>query len=249
VSKLPSGDNLSLTFPQGSSKSPSRHLTISDWHPSERPREKILGRGAESLSDAELIALIIRSGISGMTALELSHSLMTQFGGLHRLTSRNVREISRVRGMGPAKSAGLLAAFEIGRRAVSIKQAERTTVNSPIDVGRIFGPRMRHLKHEVFIVLLLDSANHLLRDVTVSTGILNSSLVHPREVFNPAILEPAAGVILLHNHPSGNPEPSGEDLKITRQLVEAGKILGIPVHDHVIIAGPEATSFAERGVI
>jgi DNA repair protein RadC len=206
-------------------------------------------RGVEALSDAELISLIIRSGSPGATALDLALSLVNQFGGLQRLTSRNIREISGLRGMGAAKSAGLLAAFEIGRRAVSTKGGIRTTINSPRDVGRLFGPRLRHLKHEIFMVLLLDSANHLLRDVTVSTGILNSSLVHPREVFQPAILEPAAGVILLHNHPSGNPEPSGEDLRITRQLDEAGKILGIPVHDHVIIAADESTSFAERGLL
>jgi len=234
--------------PRESKHTPPR-LKISEWHPAERPRAKVLDRGVETLSDGELIALIIRSGIPGTTALDLAFSLMDQFGGLQRLTRRNVREISRVRGMGPAKSAGLLAAFEIGRRAASTNEGDRCTINSPADVGRFYGPRLRHLNHEIFIVLLLDSANHLLRDVTVSTGILNSSLVHPREVFHPAILEPAAGVILVHNHPSGNPEPSGEDLRITRQLADAGKILGIPVHDHVIIAGREATSFAERGLL
>jgi len=209
----------------------------------------MLDKGVEGLSDGELIALVIRSGIHGSTALDLAFSLMDTFGGLSRLTSRNIREISRVRGMGPTKSSALLAAFEIGRRAAASRRALRVTINSPADVERLYGPRLRHLRHEVFIVLLLDSANHLLRDVTVSSGILNSSLVHPREVFHPAILEPAAGIILLHNHPSGNPEPSGEDLRITRQLAEAGKILGIPVHDHVIIADREATSFAGRGLI
>jgi len=208
-----------------------------------------MDRGVEGLSDAELLALIIRSGVPGSTIHDLALSLIDQFGGLRRLATRNIREISRVRGMGPAKSAGLLAAFEIGRRAAAGGRTTRQTINAPGDVERLYGPRLRHLKHEVFLVLLLDSANHLLRDVTVSSGILNSSLVHPREVFHPAILEPAAGVILLHNHPSGNPEPSGEDLRITRQLAEAGRILGIPVHDHVIIADSVATSFAERGLI
>lgn len=151
--------------------------------------------------------------------------------------------------MGPAKSVGLAAAFELGRRVAAGIAPGKVPVSSPRDVARYFGPSLSHLKQEVFKVLLLDSANRLLRDVTVSTGILNSSLVHPREVFQPAILEPAAGVILLHNHPSGNPEPSGEDIRITRQLADAGRILGIPVHDHVIIAGTGSTSFAERGLL
>jgi DNA repair protein RadC len=179
----------------------------------------------------------------------MSRSLIAEFDGLPRLASRNARELRRIRGMGPAKSIAVVAAFELGRRAASVSAPDRAPVSSPRDVARQFGPILRHLKQEVFKVLLLDSANHLLRDVTISTGILNSSLVHPREVFQPAILEPAAGIILLHNHPSGNPEPSGEDIRITRQLADAGKILGIPVHDHVIIADHRSTSFAERGLL
>jgi DNA repair protein RadC len=224
-------------------------MRISEWHPSERPREKVLARGVEELSDAELLALVIRNGARGATAVDLARALLEDFGGLPRLASRNVREIVHTRGMGLAKSVGVAAAFELGRRAAAGHGAGRSAVTSPGDVVRLYGPGLRHLKHEVFRVILLDSANHLLRDVTVSTGILNSSLVHPREVFQPAILEPAAGVILLHNHPSGNPEPSGEDIRITRQLADAGRILGIPVHDHVIIAGHESTSFAEKGLL
>ena len=184
-----------------------------------------------------------------MTAIDLARSLLDEFGGLSRLASRNVREIGRIRGLGPAKSVGIVAAFELGRRAAAGSAIAKTSVSSPRDVARLYGPALRHLKQEVFKVILLDSANHLLRDVTISTGILNSSLVHPREVFQPAILEPAAGIILLHNHPSGNPDPSAEDIRITRQLAEAGKILGIPVHDHIIIADQDSTSFAERGLL
>jgi DNA repair protein RadC len=201
------------------------------------------------LSDSELLALVVRHGTAGASAMDLSRTLISEFDGLPRLASRNVLELRRVRGMGPAKSVAVAAAFELGRRAASGAAPGKTPVSSPRDVARHFGPVMRHLKQEVFKVLLLDSANHLLRDVTISTGILNSSLVHPREVFQPAILEPAAGIILLHNHPSGNPEPSGEDIRITRQLAEAGRILGIPVHDHVIIADQQSTSFAERGLL
>ena len=228
---------------------PSARLRISEWHPSERPREKVLARGAGELSDTELLALVIRHGTRGVTAVDLARSLIDEFGGLPRLASRNVREIGRIRGMGLTKSVGILAAFELGRRAAAGSGIAKTSISSPRDVVRVYGPALRHLKQEVFKVILLDSANHVLRDVTISTGILNSSLVHPREVFQPAILEPAAGIILLHNHPSGNPDPSGEDIRITRQLAEAGKILGIPVHDHIIIADHESTSFAERGLL
>jgi DNA repair protein RadC len=224
-------------------------LRISDWHPSERPREKMLGRGLTSLSDAELTALVIRNGTMSATALDLARSLLTEFGSLSKLASRKVAELTGFRGIGVAKAVSIVAAFEMGRRAASDRGDRVPTINAPSDVVRLYMPALRDLKQEVFIVLLLDSANHLMRDVTITTGILNSSLVHPREVFQPAILEPAAGVILLHNHPSGNPEPSAEDVKVTRQLVESGKILGIPVHDHIIVAAHESSSFAEKGLL
>ncbi len=209
----------------------------------------MLDRGVAELSDTELLAIVLRHGVKGSNAVDLSRTLIDEFGGLARLASRNVREIGRIRGMGLAKSVAVLAAFELGRRAAAASGGGKTSISSPRDVVRVYGPALRHLKQELFKVILLDSANHFLRDVTISTGILNSSLVHPREVFQPAILEPAAGIILLHNHPSGNPDPSGEDIRITRQLSEAGRILGIPVHDHIIIADHESTSFAERGLL
>ena len=151
--------------------------------------------------------------------------------------------------MGPAKSIALAAAFELGRRIAAAPRSERVRISSPDVVAALFQPMLRDRTQEVFMVLLLDSANNLLRDVTVTTGLLNSSLVHPREVFRPAILEPAASIILLHNHPSGNPEPSAEDVAVTRQLSEAGKLFGIPVHDHVIVTPGGYTSFAERGLL
>lgn len=221
---------------------------ISEWHRADRPREKVIAGGAARLTDSELLALVIRHGARGATAVDLSREILRKFGDLRRLSSRNVRELRGIRGMGPAKSVGIVAAFELGRRAAAASDP-KVPIRGPADIVDRFGPALRHLQQEVFTVVLLDSANHLLREVTVSTGILNSSLVHPREVFQPAILEPAAAVILLHNHPSGNPEPSAEDLRVTRQLAEAGRILGIPVHDHIIIAGHESSSFAERGLL
>lgn len=225
------------------------HSKITDWPIGERPREKLMRRGADSLSDAELLAILIRTGVGRATAVDLAKTLLSEFRSLERLASRSYRDLRRFRGLGDAKSVGLIAAFELGRRASSRKDTGRTRICSPEDVVKQYQPLLKDLQQEVFKVLLLDSANHLLADETISVGILNGSLVHPREVFRRAILEPAASIILLHNHPSGNPEPSSEDIQVTRQLCEAGRIMGIPVHDHIIIALHSHSSFAERGLL
>ena len=227
----------------------SYHLKITDWPKDERPREKLMRRGPEVLSEAELLALLIGTGTKRITAVDLAKTVLKEYGSLGHLATRGYHDLLRFRGLGEAKSVLLIAAFELGRRSGSSKAAGRMQVRSPEDIVRYFQPLMRDMQKEVFKVILLDSANHLLRDVTVSEGILNSSLVHPREVFRPAILEPAASVILLHNHPSGNPEPSSEDIQITRQISESGRFLGIPVHDHIIITASGFTSFAERGLL
>ncbi len=225
------------------------HSAIPDWPKGDRPREKLLRAGESALTDAELLAILIRTGSRRVTAVDLATTLLREFGSLHHLATRTARDLRRYRGLGEAKSLALVAAFELGRRAAARERTEKVQVSSPEVVATLFQPLLRDLRQEVFMVLLLDSANHLLRDVTITTGILNSSLVHPREVFRPAILEPAASVILLHNHPSGNAEPSSEDIAITRQLVEAGRIFGIPVHDHVILTAHSYTSLAERGMM
>jgi DNA repair protein RadC len=222
---------------------------ISEWPAAERPREKLMLLGAQSLSDAELLAILIQTGAPKATALDLAKALLSEFRSLGRLSSRSFRELRRFKGLGNAKSIGLIAAFELGRRISSHGVPRRVKVRAPEDIVRHYQPLLRDLQQEVFKVLLLDSANHLLGDETISVGILNGSLVHPREVFRRAILEPAAGIILLHNHPSGNPEPSSEDIQVTRQLTEAGKIMGIPVHDHIILAVHTYSSFAERGLL
>lgn len=227
----------------------SYHARIKDWPVEERPREKLMRKGSDSLSDAELLAILLRTGAGNVTAVDLAQRLLMDFGPLEQLTSRSLQELRRYHGLGEVKAISLLAAFELGRRASSRGAGARALISSPEDVAGIFQPLLRDLHHEIFKILLLDSANHLLRDVRISEGILNSSLVHPREVFRPAILEPAASIILLHNHPSGNPEPSSEDLQITKQLTEASKIIGIPIHDHIIITPTSFTSFAERGLL
>ena len=152
-------------------------------------------------------------------------------------------------GVGKAKAAQLIAAFEIGRRVESAQEERRIQVRSPEDVAAVYGPLMRDLRREIFKVVLLNTANVIVSDYTISEGGLAASIVEPRAVFQRAILEDAAAIICLHNHPSGNPEPSREDIRVTRQLVEGGKILGIPVHDHLIIAGRSYTSLAERGLL
>lgn len=228
---------------------PPVHARITDWPPEERPREKLMRRGAAGLSDAELLAIIIRSGAGRTTAVEAARRLLVSLGALTHLATRSFQELRIARGIGPAKAVAIVAAFELGRRAAAERRGERLRISSPEDVVRAYQPLQRDLRQEQFTVLLLDSANRLLRDVTVTSGTLNSSLVHPREVFRPAIAEPAAGIILLHNHPSGNPEPSTEDLHVTRQLVEASRIIGIPIHDHIILAGEAYASFAERGLL
>lgn len=225
------------------------HSKIPDWPKEERPREKLMQHGAAALSEAELLAIMIRTGAGAITAVDLAKTLLKEFRSLNGLASRSFQELRRYKGLGDVKSITLVAAFELGRRAAVAGGVEKFLITSPEDVAKRFQSTHRDLHYEVFKILLLDSANHFLRDVTITKGILNSSLIHPREVFREAIMEPAASVILLHNHPSGNAEPSSEDIQITRQIVEAGKIIGIPVHDHIIIAGDKFTSFAERGLI
>ncbi len=229
-------------------------VPIHQWHVADRPREKLKAHGAAMLSDAELIALLFGTGTTTrdgpISAVELGQALLRAFDSLGGLSRRERGELTVVRGVGPAKASMLLAAFEIGRRVESQRgQAKRVQVTAPEDVARVYGPLLRDLKREVFKVVHLNTANVITGDYTISAGGLAASIVEPRAVFRKAIIENAAAVICLHNHPSGNPEPSREDVAITRQLVEAGRMMGIPVHDHLIIAGAAYTSLAERGVM
>ena len=226
---------------------------IHEWHEADRPREKLVQHGPDVLSDAELIAIIIGSGTrtkdGPVSAVQLGKALGRAYGSLHHLSRRPLKELTRTAGIGRAKAAKLAAAFEIGRRIESQQAGARIQVRSPEDVAAVYGPLMRDLKKEIFKVVLLNTANVVMGDCTVSEGGLAASIVEPRAVFQQAILDNAASIICLHNHPSGNLEPSRNDLRITRQLVEAGQLMGIPVHDHLIIAGSSYTSLAERGVM
>ena len=229
-------------------------VPIREWAESERPREKLITRGSAVLTDAELIALIFGNGTrtreGSLSAVQLAQALLRAYKNLSGLASRERQELERVVGIGPAKAVKLLAAFEIGRRIEAQRgEVTRVQITGPSKIHTMYGPRLRDLKREVFIVVYLNMANVIIGDHTISEGGLASSIVEPRAVFQRAILENAAAVICIHNHPSGNPEPSRSDIAVTRQIVEAGKVMGIPLHDHIIIAGDEYTSLAERGLV
>lgn len=216
----------------------------------DRPRERLWLHGTGALSTTELLAILVGTGRAGRDAATVARGLLDGMGGsLRRLAARPEAELLRVPGIGPAKAARLLAAFELAHRLAREVRPATARIRGPEDAVREVGSRLRDLTVEEFHVLALDTQSRVLRDVTVSRGLLDSSLVHPREVFRTAIAEAAAGVILVHNHPSGDPTPSAEDRAVTRQLVAAGQLLDLPVYDHVIVAGDRFTSFATSGLL
>ena len=222
---------------------------IKDWPAAERPREKLIARGAEHLTDAELLALIIRSGAAAgrMSAVDLARELLGHFGSLRRLAAATISELCQQPGIGPAKAAEIQALFQIARRFADQRLQPGHTYRSSADAFLHFHERLCDYRREVFLALLLDSKNRLIREVRISEGSLNASIVHPREVFAPALKESAAAVLFVHNHPSGDPTPSREDLEITSRLKGAGDLLGIRVLDHIIIGNGAYMSLADRG--
>lgn len=221
-----------------------RDLPRDEW-----PREKLFRLGSAVLTDAELLASILRSGSGGMSALDLGRDLLRRYGSLGGIARAAPAELLRIRGLGAAKVAGLSAALEISRRRAAERDDVCEQVAGPEEVARQLVPRLRDLPWEVFILAILDARNGLRKQIEISRGTLTASLVHPREVFKAAVDERAAAIIVAHNHPSGNPEPSREDIELTRQLSECGKILGIPLHDHIIVSGEHFTSMAARGLL
>jgi DNA repair protein RadC len=213
----------------------------------ELPRERLYALGAPALSDPELVALTLRTGGSGAKVHALAQQLLRQHGGLSGLARCAPRELTRTRGIGRAKAATLAAALEIGRRISQRRLREGDAVRGPQDVFQHFHARLRDAEQEHFCVLLLDGRHRVLGDETVSLGTLTASLVHPREVFRPALRMGGAALILVHNHPSGDPEPSPEDRAVTQRLAQAGELLGIPVLDHVIVAERGYRSLRDEG--
>ncbi|MFM2134552.1 MAG: hypothetical protein RL156_1833 [Bacteroidota bacterium] len=223
--------------------------TIRDWRNDEIPSQRLRLHGAHTLSDAEIVAILVGSGTRGRSALDVARNLLEKFGDLPGLLSRDISELASIHGIAGMKAVRLIAALECSRRLRVAPFTARQVIRTPEDVASYYIPLLRGAMRESFRVLLLNSANQVYRESIVSEGSLNSSLVHPREVFRTAITDTAASLILLHNHPSGNTEPSREDRAITHQLCEAGKIVNIKILDHVIIAGETYTSFSERGLL
>jgi DNA repair protein RadC len=223
---------------------------IKEWPVTDRPRERLRSIGPEALSGRELLAVLIGSGTEGHSAVDVAGALLAEAdGSLRRLAAVSLAELQRTPGVGPATAARLSAALELGRRLAREGPADRGRVQGPRDVYERCAPAMRDLPQEEFRVLLLNTQHAVTREVVVTRGILDASVVHAREVFRGAIAESAAAVILTHNHPSGDPTPSPEDREVTRQLAAAGAVLGIPVLDHVIIGDARYVSFVEAGLL
>ena len=224
---------------------------IKDWPVADRPREKLLSSGPTSLSDTELLALILRTGHAGngTSALDLARLLLTRFGSVRGLTTAGIAELCTVSGIGPAKAAEIHALGELARRFSASPLQPGARFTSSREVFAHFHEHLRDRKKEVFLSLLLDSKNRLLREIQISVGSLNASIVHPREVFQPIIRESAAAVLFVHNHPSGDPEPSREDLELTTRLYNVGNLMGIRVLDHIIIGSGRYVSLADRGLL
>ncbi len=228
---------------------PVYHTRIREIPSDERPRERLLKYGADALSTAELLAILLRTGTDKLNAVRLADHLLSTFGSIRGVASATVEEMADIHGIGPAKAAQIKAAIEFGRRLVAASPEERPKIRSPQDVYNLLGPALRDEKREHFVALLLDTKGGVLRQLTVSVGDLSSSIVHPREVFAPAVRHSAASLIVSHNHPSGDPTPSPEDAQVTQRLVEAGELLGIEVLDHVVLGDSRWVSLREKGLM
>jgi DNA repair protein RadC len=225
-----------------------RRYTIKQLPPELRPRERLLDAGPSALSDGELLGLLFGIGSRKKTAVELAGEVISEAGGLHGLYDVSVHELVEINGIGEAKACVILAAVELGRRIGQVRNPGRPVISSPADVERLLRGRIANLDRENFVVVLLNIKNEVIETSTVSVGTLSASLVHPREVFKPAIRASAASVVLAHNHPSGEVEPSQEDREVTRRLGEAAGILGVEVLDHVIL-GDGYFSMKEHGML
>jgi DNA repair protein RadC len=226
-------------------------VKIKDWPASDRPREKFYERGSYGLTDTELLAIVIGKGVRNKSALDLAKEIVNKTGSLKKLSQKSVGEIEnlKIQGLGRAKIIALLAALEAGRRSLSDKTGKKHKFQNPEDVYNYYYPLIGGLKYEVFKVIAVDGRNIMINEHTVSKGILDASLVHPREVFQFAINENASAIFLIHNHPSGVLKPSDDDLRITERICRAGEIMGISVVDHVIIGEQGYYSFSQHHLL
>jgi len=225
-------------------------LKVKDIPLDDRPREKLLLRGQQNVTDAELLAILLRTGTRGVSVVEMAQKLISRYTNLAQLALQSAESLQNNLGIGKDKAATLVAAFEISRRVESqSKWFSNKSITNPSEIAKMFIPILRDEVKEKFIVVSMNAANRIIRYNIISTGNLTSSIVHPREVFKVAIENNSANIILIHNHPSGNCEPSNEDIKTTKKLVEAGKLLDIEVFDHIIIADNSYLSFVEQQMI
>jgi len=227
----------------------SDSFTIHDLPRAERPREKLKTLGAEALSGQELLALIIGRGIPGKSAVHIAQEVLTTFGNLHAVSQATIEELSQVKGIGLAKATQIRAAFELGKRQDLEPDLAQYSISDPSRLVKAIRKGIQEKAKEHFKLVLLNSRNRIIGISTISVGTLNSSLVHPREVFKDALRHSASSIILVHNHPSDDPEPSGDDITVTRRLADAGRLMGIDVLDHIIITRQCYTSLKERGLL
>lgn len=221
---------------------------IFEMNKDERPREKMLNIGVENLTSSELLAIMIRTGNKKNNAIELSRNILSQVDGIRGLVDVSIEELCSIDGVGLSKASIIKAAIELGRR-ISDYRPNKLKISTPSDVAGYYMENMRYLKKEVFKVVLLNTKNEIIKDIDVSVGSLNTSIVHPREVFLEAIKRSANSIILIHNHPSGNCTPSKEDINITKRLFETGEIIGIEVLDHIIIGDGDYQSLKKLEII
>ncbi|RJS59838.1 DNA repair protein RadC [Bacillus sp. PK3_68] len=222
---------------------------IRDVPAEERPRERLVAYGAASLSTHELLAIILRTGTKDESVLQLANRLLKTFEGLRLLKEASLEEMTSIKGIGEAKAIQIISALELGRRVSQLRFEERYVIRSPEDGADYVMEEMRFLTQEHFVCLYLNTKNQVLHKQTLFIGSLNASIVHPREVFKEAFRRSAASIICIHNHPSGDPQPSREDIDVTKRLAECGKILGIELLDHLIIGEKKFVSLKEKGYL
>ncbi|HWL27010.1 MAG TPA: DNA repair protein RadC [Ureibacillus sp.] len=220
---------------------------IRDVHIDDRPRERLIKQGPQSLSNQELIAILLRTGTKSESVLSLANRILNYFEKIHELKHATLEEIVSIKGIGEAKAVQLLAAIELGRRLAQMQVHNRFTIRSPQDAASFLMPEMSSLNQEHFVTLFLNTKNQVIHKQTIFIGSLNSSIVHPREIFREAVKRSAASIICAHNHPSGIATPSPEDIDVTKRIQEAGYIIGIDLIDHIIIGDHQFISLKEKG--
>lgn len=222
-------------------------MMIRDVHIADRPRERLTRQGAASLSNQELLAILLRTGTKEASVLVLANRILSSFDKIQDIKYATIEELMKVKGVGNAKAVQILAAAELGKRIYSKHSESRFTIRSPEDAAGYLMTEMTSLTQENFVVLFLNVKNEVLHKQTIFIGSLNSSIVHPRDIFREAVKRSAASIICAHNHPSGNPSPSPEDIDVTKRLMEAGSLMGIELLDHVIIGDHQFISLKEKG--